>query len=91
MSAQTVPARVARSAAAAASPQRSSRPRNLAQPGLGLVGLMGVAAVFTFVALAASFVVPLRAAWARVVVRVVGSWIAAIGLLLIGWGMRSSA
>ena len=52
---------------------------------------MGVAAVFTFVALAASFVVPLRAAWARVVVRVVGSWIAAIGLLLIGWGMRSSA
>ncbi len=64
----------------------------LAQPGLGAVGLLGiVAAVFTLVALAASFVVPLRAVWARVVVRVAGSWIAAIGLLLIGWAIRSSA
>ncbi len=64
----------------------------LAQPGLGRVGLLGVvAAVFTLVALAASFVVPLRAAWARVAVRVAGSWIAAIGLLLIGWAIRSGA
>jgi urease accessory protein len=47
--------------------------------------------VFTLVALAASFVVPLRAAWARLLVRVAGSWIAAIGLLLIGWAMRSGA
>jgi urease accessory protein len=65
---------------------------SLAGPGLGTVGLLGiVAAVFTLVALAASFVVPLRAAWARLVVRVAGSWIAAIGLLLIGWAMRSGA
>ena len=64
----------------------------LAQPGLGAVGLLGiVAAVFTLVALAASFVVPLRAVWARVVVRVAGSWIAAIGLLLIGWAIRSGS
>ena len=64
----------------------------LAQPGLGAVGLLGiVAAVFTLVALAASFVAPLRAVWARVVVRVAGSWIAAIGLLLIGWAIRSGA
>ena len=64
----------------------------LAQPGLGAVGLLGiVAAVFTLVALGASFVVPLRAAWARVVVRVAGSWIAAIGLLLVGWAIRSGA
>ncbi len=64
----------------------------LAQPGPGAVGLLGIGvAVFTLVALAASFVVPLRAAWARVVVRVAGSWIAAIGLLLIGWGVRSGA
>jgi urease accessory protein len=64
----------------------------LAQPGLGAVGLAGiVAAVFTLAALAASFVVPLRAMWMRVVVRVAGSWIAAIGLLLIGWGGRSGA
>jgi urease accessory protein len=65
---------------------------SLAGPGLGTVGLLGiVAAVFSLVALAASFVVPLRAAWARVVVRVAGSWIAAIGLLLIGWAIRSGA
>jgi hydrogenase/urease accessory protein HupE len=65
---------------------------SLAGPGLGAVGLLGiVAAVFMLVALAASVVVPLRAAWARVVVRVAGSWIAAIGLLLIGWAMRSGA
>jgi urease accessory protein len=64
----------------------------LAQPGLGAVGLLGiVAAAFTLVALAASVVVPLRAVWARVVVRVAGSWIAAIGLLLIGWAIRSGA
>jgi urease accessory protein len=64
----------------------------LAQPGPGALGLLGIiAAVFTLVALAASFVVPLRAVWARVVVRVAGSWIAAIGFLLIGWAIRSGA
>ncbi len=64
----------------------------MAQPWPGALGLLGmIAAVFTLVAIAASFVVPLRAAWARVVVRVAGSWIAAIGLLLIGWGVRSGA
>jgi hydrogenase/urease accessory protein HupE len=65
---------------------------SLAGPGFGAVGLLGmVAAVFTLVALGASFVVPLRAVWARLVVRVAGSWIAAIGLLLIGWAIRSRA
>jgi hypothetical protein len=47
-----------------------------------------VFAVFTLVALAGSLVVPLRATWSRVAVRVAGSWIAAIGLLLVGWGLR---
>jgi hydrogenase/urease accessory protein HupE len=61
----------------------------MAQPGLGALGLLGiVVAVFTLVAVAASFVAPLRASWARVVVRVAGSWIAAIGLLLLGWAFR---
>jgi hypothetical protein len=61
----------------------------MAQPGLGTLGLVGiVSGLFTLIALAASFVEPLRAAWARVVVRVAGSWIAAIGLLLLGWGLR---
>jgi hydrogenase/urease accessory protein HupE len=62
----------------------------LAQPGPGTLGLLGIiAAVFTLVALAASCVVSLRAVWARVVVRVTGSWITAIGLLLVGWAIRS--
>ena len=64
----------------------------IAQPGLGALALVGiVVAVFTLVTIAASFVVPLRAAWARVAVRVAGSWIAAIGLLLLGWGLRPGA
>jgi hydrogenase/urease accessory protein HupE len=64
----------------------------IALPGLGVAGLAGIAAaVFTLVALAASLVVPLRATWTRVVVRVAGSWIAAIGLLLLGWGLRPGA
>jgi len=64
----------------------------MAVPGLGASGLVGiVAAVFALVALAASCVVPLRATWARVAVRVAGSWIAAIGLLLLGWGLRPGA
>jgi hydrogenase/urease accessory protein HupE len=64
----------------------------LAPPGPAVAGLLGVvAAAFVFVALATSFVAPLRAAWARVVVRVAGSWIAAIGLLLLGWAARPGA
>ena len=64
----------------------------MAQPGLGTLGLLGiVVAVFILVAVAASCVAPLRAAWARVVVRVAGSWIAAIGLLLLGWAFRPGA
>jgi hydrogenase/urease accessory protein HupE len=64
----------------------------MARPGLGAPSLLGItAAVFALVALAASFVVPLQAAWTRVVVRVAGSWIAAIGLLLLGRGLRPGA
>jgi hydrogenase/urease accessory protein HupE len=56
---------------------------------LGLVGI--VSAVFVVVALVAAFVVALRPAWTRIAVRVAGSWIAAIGLLLLGWGLRSAS
>jgi hydrogenase/urease accessory protein HupE len=56
---------------------------------LGLVGI--VSAVFVVVALLAAFVVWLRPPWTRVAVRVAGSWIAAIGLLLLGWGLRGAA
>jgi hydrogenase/urease accessory protein HupE len=52
-------------------------------------GLLGIgASVFVVVALTAAVVVSLRAAWARVAVRVAGSWVAAVGVLLLGWGLR---
>jgi hydrogenase/urease accessory protein HupE len=47
-------------------------------------------AVFILIALTAAFVVQLRAHWARIAVRVAGSWIAASGLLLLGWAVRGS-
>jgi hydrogenase/urease accessory protein HupE len=62
--------------------------------GIGLfetaaVALLGlVFAVLVLVAVAAAFVVRLRAEWARIAVRVAGSWVAASGLLLLGWAVR---
>jgi hydrogenase/urease accessory protein HupE len=54
------------------------------------VALLGLAfAVFVLIALSAAFVVQLRAQWARVAVRVTGSWIAASGLLMLGWAVRT--
>jgi hydrogenase/urease accessory protein HupE len=56
------------------------------------LGLVGIAtAIFTLVALVSAFVVRLRPPWTRIAVRVAGSWIAAIGLLLLGWGLRGAS
>jgi urease accessory protein len=56
---------------------------------LAAVALLGlVSGVFVLVVLAAAFVVPLRAQWTRIAVRVAGSWIAASGLLMLGWSLR---
>jgi len=61
----------------------------MAGAGLGALSVLGiVASVFILAALVTSLVVPLRAAWARVAVRVAGSWIAAVGLLQLGWALR---
>ena len=58
---------------------------------LGALGLFGiVATLFVAVALTAALVVTLRAPWARIAVRVAGSWIAATGLLLLGWSLRAA-
>jgi hydrogenase/urease accessory protein HupE len=58
----------------------------------GALSMAGVAsALFMVVALLAGPVVALQAAWARVVVRVAGSWIAAIGLLMLGWMVRAAS
>jgi hydrogenase/urease accessory protein HupE len=54
------------------------------------VALLGlVFAVFVLVALSAAFVIRLRAEWARIAVRVAGSWIAATGLLMLGWAVHA--
>jgi urease accessory protein len=55
---------------------------------VAVVGL--AAAVFVLVTLFAAAIVPLRAHWARIAVRVAGSWIAASGLLMLGWSARAS-
>jgi len=47
-------------------------------------------ALFVVVALLAGPVVALHALWARSVVRVAGSWIAAMGLLMLGWTVRAA-
>jgi hypothetical protein len=59
------------------------------QASAGILGLLGImAALFVFVMLVTAFVVALQRPWTRVVVRVAGSWIAAIGLLMLGWSLR---
>lgn len=50
---------------------------------LALVG--AVSTVFVIVTLLSAMVVDLRPPWARIIVRVGGSWIAAISLLMLGW------
>ena len=58
---------------------------------LGALGLAGiVTTLFVLVSLAAAMVVAIRVSWGRIAVRVAGSWIAAIGLLLLGWTLRST-
>jgi urease accessory protein len=47
-----------------------------------------VCAEFVVVALVTGQVVSLRKEWARIMVRVAGSWIGAIGLLMLGWAAR---
>jgi len=57
---------------------------------LGALGLSGVAAtLFVVVALVAAFVVSLRAPWSRMAVRVAGSWLVAISMLMLGWTFRA--
>jgi hydrogenase/urease accessory protein HupE len=57
--------------------------------GAGILGLIGIMTVlFVMVTPASALVVSIKKPWTRIVVRVVGSWIAAIGLLMFGWAMR---
>ena len=53
-----------------------------------LVAVGAACALFVTLSLLGGQVTAVRASWARVVLRVGGSWIAAIGLLMLGWSLR---
>jgi hydrogenase/urease accessory protein HupE len=56
----------------------------------GLVAIAGIAcSLFALVSLLAGQTAVLQAQWARLAVRISGSWIAAVGLLMLGWSVRS--
>ena len=56
---------------------------------LGFLELAGATAtIFVLVALVAAIAVSLNRSWTRIVVRVMGSWIAATGLFMLGWFLR---
>ncbi len=55
----------------------------------GQISAAGVAvALFVVVSLLAGQAASVRVPWARIAVRVAGSWIAATGLLLLGWSLH---
>ena len=54
-----------------------------------LVGI--VLAVMLSALLTAAAVVPVRALWARLAVRVAGSWVVAVGILMLGWLAQGAA
>jgi hydrogenase/urease accessory protein HupE len=57
--------------------------------GKGMLELLGIAVVlFVISTIFAALVVSIHAYWGRIVVRVAGSWVAAIGVLMLGWALR---
>jgi urease accessory protein len=61
----------------------------MAQAGAGMRGVLGiVGAVFVVTTFAAAAAVAWQSGWLRIAWRVAGSWIAASGLLLLGWSLR---
>jgi len=61
----------------------------MAAAGTDRLGMIGASvSVFLVITLSSALVVSLRANWTRVAVRAAGSWIAAIGLLMLGWLVR---
>ena len=58
----------------------------LAETGAGVTALLGIVlTVFLTSLLIAAAIVPLQGIWSRIVVRVAGSWVAAVGILMFGW------
>jgi urease accessory protein len=64
----------------------------LADLGAGVTSLLGtVTTVLVLVLLTSAGIVPLRAFWARVGVRIAGSWILAVSVLMLGWWVQGAA
>jgi hydrogenase/urease accessory protein HupE len=62
---------------------------DMASEGRNPIALLGVAGtIFVLTAISSAHVLTLTAPWSRIAVRVAGSWIAAIGLLMFGWVLR---
>jgi urease accessory protein len=64
----------------------SELPKNSSAGQISAIGV--AAALFVAVSLLAGLAASIRVRWARTAVRVAGSWIVAIGLLMLGWTMR---
>jgi len=65
--------------------------REMAGGGLEWPAVLGaVAVVLVIVFLVTTLVAWLKPAWTRIAVRVAGSWIVAIGLLMLGWLVRGT-
>ena len=64
----------------------------LAAIGAGPSALFGIVlTVFIIALLTSAAIVPLRGIWSRIVVRVAGSWVAAVGMLMFGWLMQGAS
>ena len=57
----------------------------------GVVVAGTVATVLTLTLLIAALAVSLRSAWTRMALRVGGSWIAAVGMLMLGWLLQGAS
>jgi urease accessory protein len=56
----------------------------------GLLAIIGIAcSLAAIVSLVTGQVAVLQAHWARLAVRISGSWIAAVGMLMFGWSMKA--
>ena len=63
----------------------------LAAIGAGPSTLFGIVMTVLLIALLTSAaIVPLSGVWSRVAVRVAGSWVAAVGILMFGWLMQTA-
>ncbi len=55
------------------------------------MSIVGVSVTVLIIGLLCSaLIVSLKAAWTRIAIRVAGSWIAAVGMLMLGWMVRGT-